>query len=153
MDYADKAEQLFKNGLNCAQAVSGAFSDLYPGISREIALNLASPFGGGFARKRQLCGAVSGMGIVYGMTLGTHTVDEKMDTYEKSARMTDLFAERYGSIICSELLEKTPEDTLTPRESALSEQDKQAYHWPCIDYVRGAAQLAEQYLSGLGIIK
>lgn len=147
MSCADKAENLFRGGLNCAQAVSGAFCEFYNGTSEEHILDLASPFGGGFARKRELCGAVSGMGIAFGILFGTHTADEKMKTYENAAELTDRFISRYESIICSELLEKTPDASITPRNKPISEFEKKEYHWPCIDYVRGAAQLLEQYLS------
>ena len=147
MDHADKAEQLIRSGLNCAQAVSGAFCDLYDGITEEQVLNLSSPLGGGFARKRELCGAVSGMGVAFGLLFGTHTAGQKMETYKNAAELTDRFIDRYGSIVCSELLEKTPDDKTTPREVPLTEQEKQDFHWPCIDYVRGAAQIFENYFS------
>ena len=153
MNYADKAENLFRSGLNCAQAVSGAFCDVFSCIDELLVLDLASPFGGGFARKRDLCGAVSGMGIVFGLTLGTHTGEEKLGTYASAAALTDRFIDRYESIVCSELLEKTPDLALADRKSPLTEDEKQAHHWPCIDYVRVAAKVTEEYLREHGVIK
>ena len=153
MEYADKAENLFRSGLNCAQAVSGAFCDIYDGIGESLILDLASPFGGGFARKRDLCGAVSGMGIVFGLTLGTHTEEEKLGTYARAADLADRFIARNGTIVCSDLLEKKPDAALTDRKVPLTEVEKQRFHWPCIDYVRGAAQVMEAFLREQGVIK
>ena len=153
MEYADKAEALFRDGLNCSQAVAGAFSDLFAELSETSVLQLTSVFGGGFARKRELCGAVSGMGIVYGLLLGTHTAADKMDTYARSAAFIDRFIALYGSIVCSELLDKTPDSALAERRTPLTEDEKNAYHWPCIDYVRSAARLTGEYLAERGIVR
>ena len=146
MNYADIAENLFRSGLNCAQAVCGAFSDLYDDFDRESSFRLASPFGGGFARKRELCGAVSGMGLVFGLVCGTASPEEKMKTYERAAVLADRFIEKYQSVVCSELLEMKPGNAVTPREKELTDEEMQLYHWPCIDYVRGAALIVAEYL-------
>lgn len=153
MNYADRAEEIMKSGLNCAQAVADAFADLVKDdINQSALLKLASPFGGGFARKRDLCGAVSGMGMVYGLIFGNDTPDKKMDTYEKSATLIDRFIARYGTIVCAELLEKKPALSVTPREVEWTDEEKEKFNWPCIDYVRGAAQVFEEYLKEQGII-
>jgi len=151
MSYADRAEEISKSGLNCAQAVSGAFFELYDDISMENLLNLTSTLGGGFGRKRELCGAVSGMGVAYGLILGTHTAEEKMDTYRNVAELADRFIERYESIVCRELLEKKPNHETTPREKPLTEEERILGHWPCIDYIRGAVQLLEEFLQEKGV--
>ena len=153
MDYAGKAEELMKSGLNCAQAVAGAFGDLVgEDISQPALLKLASPFGGGFARKRDLCGAVSGMGMAYGLIFGTNTPEERMGTYEKAAALADRFADRYGTLVCRELLDKKPELSVTPRDPEWTDEEMKNYNWPCIDYVRGAAQIFSEYLKEQGII-
>ena len=152
MTYVDRAEQISKSGLNCAQAVAGAFFPLYENISEENVLNLTSPLGGGFGRKRELCGAVTGMGIAYGLILGTHTVSEKMNTYITAAELADRFIERYSSIVCKEIYYEKPNEELTPREVPLTEEEKIIGHWPCSDYVRGAVQILEEYLIEVGAI-
>ena len=62
MTHRTLAEQNFENGYNCAQAVLLAFSDL-TGLEERTALSLASSFGGGMGRLREVCGAVSGMSL------------------------------------------------------------------------------------------
>ena len=61
----DLARELFKEGYNCSQAVTLAFADELEarGISREMAAGLASSFGGGLGRLREVCGCVSGMAL------------------------------------------------------------------------------------------
>lgn len=56
MTRGEKAEALFLEGYNCAQAVVIAFEDLH-GLDRETAAKLSSSFGGGMARLREVCGS------------------------------------------------------------------------------------------------
>lgn len=60
------ARQAFKEGYNCSQAMVAAFSDLME-MDKKTALRLASSFGGGMGRMREVCGAVTGMFMVVGI--------------------------------------------------------------------------------------
>jgi len=85
MDRQQKAYECFKEGYNCAQAVIMAFSDVLP-IDEQLLLKISSAFGGGFARTRNLCGAVAGIGMVLGVlkdSLG-NVAEDKKDIYEKA---------------------------------------------------------------------
>ena len=64
-EYGKRAEQLFTEGYNCSQAVLLSYSDI-TGLDDKTAAMLASGFGGGMGRMREVCGAVSGMFIVLG---------------------------------------------------------------------------------------
>ena len=57
MNKADKAESLFRTGYNCSQSVYAAFAEEL-GITVEEAAKKASPFGAGFGKLREVCGAV-----------------------------------------------------------------------------------------------
>ena len=70
MNHGEYAAQLFVSGYNCAQAVAVAFCDL-TGLTPEQAAKMASPFGGGFGRQREVCGAVSGMCLVLAASTAT----------------------------------------------------------------------------------
>ena len=72
MDRGTKAAALFLNGYNCAQAVAVAFSDI-TGLDEALSARLASSFGGGMGRMREVCGAVSGMLMVAGILYGYDT--------------------------------------------------------------------------------
>ncbi|MDD2550794.1 MAG: C-GCAxxG-C-C family protein, partial [Bacteroidales bacterium] len=74
-DPVSEALELFKSGFNCSQAVLAAFSEEC-GISRETALKIACPFGGGIGGYGRTCGALTGglmvIGLKYGATKATN---------------------------------------------------------------------------------
>ena len=56
----EKAKRLFKEGgYNCCQAVVLAYNDIF-GMDDVTAATVASGFGGGMGRMREVCGSVSG---------------------------------------------------------------------------------------------
>lgn len=105
-DHAALAKALFLEGYNCSQAVVCAFCD-ETGLDIDAAARLASSFGGGLGRLREVCGTVSGAAIVLGLVRGYSDPKDfraKADHY----RLVREFAERFravnGSIVCRELL-------------------------------------------------
>ena len=100
------AENYFREGYNCAQSVLMAFSDV-TGLEDETAARLASSFGGGFGRMREICGAVSGAGMVLGIVKGyadPTNHEAKKAHYALVQEFARRFREKNGSIICRELL-------------------------------------------------
>jgi C_GCAxxG_C_C family probable redox protein len=71
-----RARALFEAGANCAQAVAGAFADAV-GMEETELFKLASGFGGGVGRMREVCGAVSGMVIIYNILHGNPDIADK----------------------------------------------------------------------------
>ena len=65
MTRKEKAMQSFHDGYNCCQCMILAFEDKID-IDLKTALKIASPFGGGMGRLREVCGSVSGMFMVLG---------------------------------------------------------------------------------------
>jgi len=55
-----KAIELFDQRYNCAQAVFLAYSDDLSEEEKDIALKLASGFGGGIAGTGEVCGVITG---------------------------------------------------------------------------------------------
>ena len=90
----DKARGLHKQGCNCCQAVVMAYADKLP-IEAKDAMNMAAPFGRGLAGCREVCGCVSGMAMVCGLT--GHTADVRP--------MIERFREENGDIVCGRLLQ------------------------------------------------
>ena len=106
MDHAEKARALFLEGYNCAQAVVCAFDDL-TGLDRETSARLASSFGGGMGRMREVCGTVSGALLVLGQLCGYSDPKDpqaKIDHYHLVQEFARRFREINGTIICRELL-------------------------------------------------
>ena len=145
MTYEEKAVALFMEGYNCAQAVFCAFADKM-GMDEKLALRMASPFGGGMGRLREVCGAVSGMfmvlGVLYGYDDPKDTVTKK-EIYEKVQILADRFQKENGSIICRELLGLTEKRSIpTP-----SERTEEYYKVrPCAAKVASAARILDEYL-------
>jgi C_GCAxxG_C_C family probable redox protein len=142
-DRANKAYELFKQGYNCAQAVFMAFSDKY-GIDEESAAKLASSFGGGMGRMREVCGAFSGMLLVNSMETGSADVSDyeaKKTNYASVQALAARFKEENGSIICRELLGLTNQ-----QEGADPEKRTEQYYKkrPCAEIVRTAAEILEE---------
>ena len=143
------AYDLFKEGYNCTQAVVGAFAEEIKektNMDFDTAMRLASSFGGGMGRMREVCGAVSGMFMVAGILRG---YDDPKDTAAKQhhyaliQRMAMMFKEENGSIICRDLLSGvnlTQGSAPTPRTSEFYKKR------PCTEIVRCAADIAEKVL-------
>ena len=146
MTRKEQAMEYFKEGYNCAQSVFLAFCDL-TGFDKITALHISAPFGGGFGRQREVCGAVSGMCMALGVLYG---YDDATDTCAKAAHykaVQDICAEfrhRVGSIICRELLNLSKQGVFDP----VSEKRTAEYYQkrPCIELVGLAAKLAEEDL-------
>ena len=67
--YGERAKALFLEGYNCSQSVVGAFCEEL-GLEKEQAVRMASSFGGGMGRLREVCGCVSGMFMIVGYLYG-----------------------------------------------------------------------------------
>ena len=146
MTHEEKAVQVFTDGANCAQAVVLAFRDEL-GMDEKTAARLASSFGGGIGRLREVCGAVSGMMMVYGLLKG---YDDLKDPEAKKAHYANVqalaaqFREENGSIVCRELLSLRKGEQNDP---APTPRDAKFYHSrSCINFVRSAAGILEEAL-------
>ncbi|MBQ8356814.1 MAG: C_GCAxxG_C_C family protein [Clostridia bacterium] len=146
MTRAEKAIALFENGANCAQAVCGAFADLM-GMDEKMAFRLSAPFGGGLARQREVCGAVSGMCMVAGMLYGYDDLTDdkrKASHYLLIRELCDAFKAAYGTIVCRDLLGAKRADT-APTPAARTEEYYRTR--PCARQVGTAAQILEDYIA------
>ena len=143
MNRSQRAAEAFLGGYNCAQAVAIAFSDLM-GMEEASVARLASPFGGGMGRLREVCGAVSGMLLVLGSLYGYDTPGDdtvKMALYHEVQDLAGKFREQHGTIICRELLENPSSDpNPTPRTPEFYQTR------PCARFVATAAALVEAFI-------
>ncbi|MGN0615825.1 C-GCAxxG-C-C family protein [Ruminococcus flavefaciens] len=145
-DHADKACGLFAGGLNCAQAVFGAFSDI-TGMDYDLALRLSSSFGGGMGRMREVCGTCSAMFMVAGILYGlgeSYSHEEKTEHYKRIQELAARFKEKHSTIICGELL-KGLSVTSTPEPEKRTEQYYKVR--PCVRFVRTAAEILDRYIA------
>ena len=144
MDHGMKAAELFMEGYNCAQAVAVAFCDV-TGMEPKFAAKIASSFGGGMGRMREVCGAVSGMLLVAGHLYGydgTEGDSVKMAHYQLVQYLAGQFRDQVGSIVCREILKNPPSDPApTPRTEEFYRQR------PCTRMVLLAGNLLDAYIA------
>ncbi|MBR3812202.1 MAG: C_GCAxxG_C_C family protein [Agathobacter sp.] len=146
MTRKEKAMQSFLDGYNCAQCMVLAFEDLLT-IDVETALKVASPFGGGMGRLREVCGSVSGMFMVLGFVKGYNepgNYEGKKELYAHVQELARRYEEANGSIICRDLLGLS-----VKKEEATPEKRTEEYYKkrPCAQKIGSAAEILEQYLN------
>ena len=143
-DHSAIAKQFFLDGYNCAQAVLLAFGDV-TGLETETAAKLASSFGGGLGRMREVCGAVSGAAMVLGIARGYADPTDheaKKEHYRAVQEFAHRFKERNGSIICRELLGGVGAPGTEPEQRTAEYYKKR----PCPELVARAAQILDEML-------
>ncbi len=143
--YGERARQLFLEGYNCSQAVVGAFCgqmDLNP----SQAMRMASSFGGGIGRMREVCGCFSGACMVAGYLYGYDDPGEynkKKELYGRIQALAEEFRRENGSIICRELLGIEGKDTsFAPSKRTQNYYKKR----PCPALVEYTAQMLAEYI-------
>ena len=143
MEHGLLAAELFVNGYNCAQAIAVAFCDV-TGLKKDDAAKMASSFGGGMGRMREVCGAVSGMLLVAGILYGYDTPGDdvqKKAHYERVQALAGAFRDQVGSIVCREILKNPPTD---PNPSPRTQEYYQTR--PCARMVYTAAEILDAYI-------
>ncbi len=143
--HSDLAGELFEKGYNCSQSVFAAFCD-ETGLTNDTALKIASSFGGGMGRLREVCGAVTGMFMVVGMKYGYTDASDKRAKTEHYRLIQDLakqFEKENGSIICRELL-----GISIKHDNPIPETRNENYYKkrPCTEIVEQAARILDEYI-------
>lgn len=145
MTRGEIAEQNFREGYTCAQAVVLAFCGA-AGADEKTALAMTYPMGGGMGRMRLTCGAVTG-GV---QALGLFCCDlPKGELYALVQEYARRFREKNGSIICAELLSGAG---IKAETAPAPEARGQEYYRkrPCPLLVKDAADILEALLAERG---
>ena len=150
MTRKERAMQNFLEGYNCTQSIILAFEDLIT-IDIDTALKIASPYGGGMGRLREVCGSVSGMFMVLGYIKGyddPKDYEGKKQLYEHVQELARRFEEQNGSIVCRDLLGLS-----VKKESAQPSLRTEEYYKkrPCKEIIGCAAEILEEYLKEMQI--
>lgn len=135
----------FKKGYNCSQSIVLTFADILP-LDRDTLSRMASSFGGGMGRLREVCGAVSGMFVVAGLLYGYEGPETGQVKAEHYARIQDLahkFEEKHRSIVCREMLELSVKHDAPTPEARTEEYYKKR---PCVEIIGDAAQILDEYI-------
>lgn len=106
MDRVQRAIDNHSKGYNCAQAVLCAFADKTE-FTKDQLFRLSEAFGGGMGGTQGVCGAVSAMVFLAGLTKssGIDALPDtnKKDSYAFGAELMKEFEIKNQSIICSRL--------------------------------------------------
>ncbi len=135
---ADLVEKQFSK-FNCAQTVFSLFaSDI--GIDENMALKIASGFGGGMACA-ETCGAVTGSYMVIGIKHGHSTSNPEDKAYTKNLikKFNTEFKNAHGSLICKNL---TGFDISTP-EGAAAASNANVFRTKCPAFLETACNILE----------
>ena len=105
-DHVSEALELFGSGYNCSQSVLASFSEEL-GFTRETALKIACPFGGGFGGQHRTCGALTGAVMALGLKYDTSKItnlEAKNLLREKTRALFETFEKAHGTSICNDLV-------------------------------------------------
>ncbi len=138
---AEIAADLFGKSFNCSQSVFSAFAS-QSGLERETALKLASPFGGGMARRGEVCGAVNGALMVLGLRRGANDPAGKEEIYRLSQEFMRLFEGKHSSLLCRDLIECDISTTAGHQVAA----EKHVFTTICPALVQDAVKIVQELL-------
>ena len=147
MTKQEQAQDFFRKGYNCSQSVFATFcKDL--GIDLETGLKLSSSFGGGMGGLRQVCGAVTAMFMIVGLKYGyidSQDINLKNRHYKLIQNLAKQFEDKFGSIICKELLLSNAN---IKKDVSMPEKRTPEYYKvrPCERFVVYATELTEKFL-------
>lgn len=144
----DAAYTYFMKGYNCSQSVVAALApDL--GLSEELALRLASGFGAGIGRMREVCGAFCGVVAVIGLVYSDPSdPQDKSRIYALVQQAAQMYRERNGggSIVCRELLARA--GVQSAGGSAAEARTAEYYRKrPCPQLCRLCAELCVEFVA------
>lgn len=143
--YGDAAEAYFRKGYNCCQSVAAPFAAQL-GLTEATALRMASGFGGGIGRMREVCGAFCGVTLVISLKYADPAdPQDKSRIYAIVQQLAGQYKARSGrgTYLCRELLEGAGATGGAQAEARTPDYYKRR---PCAELVRMAAELAADYL-------
>ncbi len=140
MTKGEIAKQLFLTGLNCSESVVLAFKDEL-NIKEEDLKKISIGFGGGLARQRLTCGAVSGMAMVLGALKSDG--ENKTHIYSIIQKACEEVKLKIGSVICGDLLEGVSHTEGCKPEERTAEYYKKR---PCAEICEIVADITQKFL-------
>jgi C_GCAxxG_C_C family probable redox protein len=141
MTKSELAKKYFTDGCNCSQAVALAFKEEL-NMNEDDIKALTVGLGGGIARLRLTCGAVSAMVMVISYAKCKNL--SKLDAYALIQKACKEFTDEVGSLVCADLLDGIPvKPGVVPEERTPEFYKKR----PCADLVALAAQIADKYVN------
>jgi C_GCAxxG_C_C family probable redox protein len=142
---SDAAIEKFCSGYNCAQSVAWAFREDFD-ADADVILRISCGFGGGIARRQDMCGAVSGGIMVLGLKYGQGEGKDRPyteNTYTKSQEFINRFESAHGTCNCKALLHNTDMTTPEGKEYIAANNLREKV---CQQCVRTAVEIVEEMM-------
>jgi C_GCAxxG_C_C family probable redox protein len=144
MRHSEIANAAHQEHFNCSQSVLLAYAPEL-GLERDLALRVATGFGGGMGRLAATCGAVTGafmvLGLKYGMVDAANQ-DAKEKTYALVQEFARQFKARCGALDCRDLLGC---DLSAPGGLQIA-REKQLFDTRCPLLIQAATEILDQLL-------
>ena len=106
--------------------------------------------GGGVGRLREVCGAFSGAAMAAGLLYGFSVPPaqgEKSEHYKRIQLLASRFSERWGSVVCRDILAARMGENAVSTDHVPEERTKEYYlKRPCLEAVRLAARILDEYI-------
>lgn len=143
MDLEHQARAYFDQHYNCAQSTFAPFAAHF-GMDINLALKIATPFGGGMGHAGQICGVVSGALMAIGLARGitSYDYDRKYACYGLAEAFQSRFKAAHGALTCPGLLGW---DIGNPQELAQVRQED-LFHTLCPNLVGDAVRIVAELL-------
>lgn len=130
----DRAEQLFRGGLYCSEAILQTYDEFYDFRLPPQALKMATPFGAGIGAAKCTCGSITGAIMVLGVLRGRLKADEDFEeVFGLSSALHSRFVKRFKHPCCRILTKKV-------------EWGAPEHHEYCVRFVRGAVEILQDLL-------
>jgi C_GCAxxG_C_C family probable redox protein len=145
MDRAEIAIATMGSGFNCAQSILKAYAAELS-VEEDLAVRMASPFGGGLGRNGYVCGAVSGAALVIGARFGNADAADtaaRDRAYAAVSKLMEKFQEEHHTVLCRELISfdiNTSEGYLRAREAGVFQNR-------CPLFLRSVGKLLDEILA------
>jgi len=144
-DAAGKALSYFEQGYSCAESTYMGLCDAFD-ITDSDAPASATAFGGGIGPEL-VCGCVCGSMLVIGHFLGRRKGDlaPAHDCQRAVSLLVGRFRERFGTVICPELLDGLD---ISPPGGLEEYRRRGLKHSHCVHYMRLVTSITEEILAG-----
>lgn len=141
MEKVQQAEEIFKLGYNCCQAVFTPFA-IEQGLDKQTSLKLSSGFAAGLCYQGETCGAVIGAQMALGLHNGYIKPDDeerRANTKNSIAEFRKSFEQKYSTTICEKLLGASP----ATDEGMSYLREKGIFKEKCPEFVKNAVKMVQ----------
>ncbi|MGI6741273.1 MAG: C-GCAxxG-C-C family protein [Brevefilum sp.] len=144
MNLENEAESYFSQHYNCAQSTFAPFARRF-GMDMDLAMKIATPFGGGMGHAGQACGVVSGALMAIGLYRGIteYNQEKKYACYDLAKLFQERFKELHGELTCPGLLGLDIGDPVALEKARQQNVFNTVCHHFVADSVRIVADLLE----------